>query len=295
MSPGFAALISLCALIGVVLLFGLRALVLRGVPADTCRHGAPATPAFRRFRVRAFAKTDVGKRKNNEDSSLVLPELNGDDQLSLLAVADGVGGHASGEEASGLAVEALDAGWKNSPPAGDQTLEDWARAVLPVCDKAVSDAAADPAKKGMGTTVVLAVRRGRDLLVANVGDSRAYLWQNGKIHRLSKDHTFVQRLLDAGSITPEQAKNHPHAHVITAHLGGSLDHLDVCSVKLEDNAVLLLCSDGLTDVLEDEVIGRILAAHVGNPEAAANELVGRALAAGTRDNVTVVVADFSAK
>jgi serine/threonine protein phosphatase PrpC len=230
-------------------------------------------------------------REANEDSLLVNPPV--------FVVADGMGGHDRGEVASALAVEAL------AVVAGQEPGD--ARATADAVDAALRDAqqrvaaydaeqrAAGARRFASGTTVVSAVLSTYDgapvWVVSNLGDSRAYGTDGTSLVRLSVDHSLVQELLDAGSITPEEARVHPERHVVTRALGASgavgADHV---LARLDVAPRLLLCSDGITDLVDDDTIARLLAAAPG-PQEAADALVAAALAAGGIDNATAVVVD----
>lgn len=145
----------------------------------------------------------------------------------------------------------------------------------------------------MGTTLTMAFSSGNRLFVIHAGDSRCYLFRTGEIHRLTEDHTVVAEMVGRGEISPEQARHHPHRHVVTNVLGGGHAgvRIDVQRVSLEPGDVLLLCSDGLTDMLDDDSIAAVLAAEA-EPEAVCQRLVAQANEAGGQDNITAVVARF---
>lgn len=223
------------------------------------------------------AATDVGRvRANNEDSHLST-EL-------LWAVADGMGGHAGGEVASRLAVDAV-AGCAPRDPAA--VAEAFSRAHQAVADASTGELA------GMGTTLVLACRaEDGSVLVGNVGDSRAYLLADGVLALVTTDDNEAEHLRARGAITDEQARVHPGRSVLTSSLGGWRPSAPEPAVHALPAGAgrLLLCSDGLNSELTDEQIGALLAD--GNPEQAVRRLVDEAVAAGGHDNVTVVVVDL---
>ena len=227
------------------------------------------------MRLRVGARTDVGRvRKGNEDSFTA--------QEPLFAVADGMGGHQGGEVASSVALEILE--------TGDGTLEELVRRAN---DEVFRRAAQDPRLAGMGTTLT-AIRRDGDVLrLAHVGDSRAYLLRDDSIQRLTKDHTVVERLVDEGRLTSEEAEIHPQRSILTRALGvdDSLQ-VDQGAIEPQPGDRLLLCSDGLTGMIDEEAITRILAEHADDPQAAADALVDAANAAGGQDNITAVVIDI---
>lgn len=229
-------------------------------------------------------RTDRGKvRDHNEDS--VWPHDDGHTEEALIvAVADGMGGHAGGEVASSVALETA------TTVGGDPAMR------IRAANLAVVDAARDrPRLAGMGTTLTLGVfDPDGDLDIAHVGDSRAYLWRDGELSQVSKDHSYVAELIDAGELAPEDAANHPYRSVVTRAVG--LDQtveVDSYGVVLEVGDRILLCSDGLTDMLTDDEIARILegAAEV---DQAADDLVKEANGAGGVDNISVVVVEVTA-
>lgn len=215
---------------------------------------------------RVGAATDVGLvREANEDALLVLPEP------GVAAVADGLGGHAAGEVASGLAVEALRASLSEAAAVPEDEVPGLLADAVQAAHRAVvDDAARDRARRGMGTTVVVAhVRPGR-LWIAHVGDSRAYLLDGGGLSPLTSDHGaggMLTQALGLGDVAP-----------------------DVVEVETEAGERLLLCTDGLTGTTGPDEIARLLAA--GSPQEACDALVRAALQGGGHDNVTVVVVEL---
>jgi len=230
-------------------------------------------------------------RETNEDAMLVTPRV--------VAVADGMGGHDRGDVASALAVEALADLAELAHPDAEAAAEAVDQALRAAQQRvAAYDAgqrAAGASRFASGTTVVAAVLTADEgspsWLVSNLGDSRAYGFDGVVLSQVSVDHSLVQELLDAGSIAPEEARGHPERHVVTRALGASggvaADHV---VVPLEVAPRLVLCSDGITDLVDDETFARVLAG-APDPQQAADALVAAALAAGGTDNATVVVAD----
>lgn len=221
------------------------------------------------------------RRKLNEDSYLASP--------SAFFVADGMGGHEAGEVASAMAIDALrPLSWLNVVTAQD------VRDRLHVAHDDVSGIAA-PEGRGAGTTLTGVVVSEQDglpyWLVANVGDSRTYHLVDGRLEQISVDHSEVQELVDAGALTPAQAAHHPRRHVVTRALGAAArPDADYWYLPLSTGDRLLVCSDGLTTELDDDRIAALLVAHT-EPQGAADALVQAALAAGGRDNITVLVVD----
>ena len=229
------------------------------------------------------ASTDVGMvRQQNEDSFLA--------EETLFVVADGMGGHNAGEVASALAVTTLKAGAR----LGIDTTEDF-RELVQQANSAIYTASLDDStQSGMGTTVTaLSIVEGEEprVLVANVGDSRAYLWRSGALSRLSVDHSYVQELVNEGIITPEAARVHPRRNIVTRALG--IDRsvmVDVFTHFVRTGDRIVLCSDGLVDEVADVEIARVLGEHT-DPQETAEALVMVANTNGGRDNTTVVVVD----
>ena len=243
----------------------------------------------------SFGKTDQGKtRTNNEDAFLV------NDHLGLYAVADGIGGQEGGEVASRLAVEALSdmlreqfAGSRSAAafddsPETNQYISSLRGAVALANTTIRQTAAQDPALTGMGTTMTAVLLRPRTSVFVHVGDSRAYLFHDGTLRQLTDDHSLVAEQMRAGLITPEQARMSPYRHVITRSVGIHPEvHADFGMFELEKNDVLLLCTDGLTEMVKDDDIARILSSET--PAASAESLIRRANDNGGVDNITVVV------
>jgi serine/threonine protein phosphatase PrpC len=240
-------------------------------------------------------KTDKGKtRTNNEDAFLV------NDLLGLYAVADGIGGHEGGEVASRLAVEALSsmlreqfAGGRsaaafNDSPEADQYIISLRGAAAFANATIHRVAAEDPALTGMGTTMTAVLLRPRTSFFAHAGDSRAYLFRDGTLRQLTDDHSLVAEQMRAGLITPEQARMSPYRHVITRSFGIHQEvHADLGMFEVDRDDILLLCTDGLTEMVNDDDIARILGSEM--PPASAESLIRLANDNGGVDNVTVVV------
>ena len=232
--------------------------------------------------LRYAARSDVGLvRPGNEDSGYA--------GAHLLAVADGMGGHAAGELASATAIATLSA-LDEDPPASNDALASLADAVDRIGGSIGAVVSQDPELTGMGTTTTgLFWMSGRIALV-HVGDSRAYLMRDGELMQMTHDHTYVQTLVDSGRITAEEAAHHPRRSLLMRALDGHTPveaDLSVREARLGDR--YLVCSDGLSGVLDDERIAHLLAQH--DPTGAVTALVDAALENGAPDNVTVVVAD----
>ncbi|MBV9291343.1 MAG: Stp1/IreP family PP2C-type Ser/Thr phosphatase [Frankiales bacterium] len=232
--------------------------------------------------LRYGARSDVGLlRAGNEDAMYAGPRL--------LAVADGMGGHAAGEVASRIVIEtvaALDA----QPPDGNLT--DALRDAVHTANTYLRDmVAADGALEGMGTTLTALLWVGEQLGLVHVGDSRGYLYRDGQLQPITHDHTLVQNLIDEGRITPEEATTHPQRSWITRALDGreALD-LDLSMRDVQPGDRYLLCSDGLSSYVSEQTIAETLAE--ADPQVVCDRLVDLALRAGGPDNVTCIVADL---
>ena len=234
------------------------------------------------YGLRFSARSEIGRvRKNNEDSGFA----SGD----LLVVADGMGGHAAGELASAATIAAIVDAADQSVGA-EEVLGHLSDAVITSGEYIADVVAANNELAGMGTTMTALALRGDRVAIAHVGDSRAYLFQNGELQQLTKDHTFVQSLVDANQITQEEAATHPRRNLMMRAIDGihAVDpDLSIREAHLGDR--FLLCSDGLCGVIDAAAIIECLA--VEDLTSCVTALVEAALAAGAPDNVTVVVAD----
>lgn len=232
------------------------------------------------YRLEYSAISDVGRvRKDNQDAGYAGPWL--------LTVCDGVGGAARGDVASSTAIAQLRR--LDAPPSED-LLGQVAGALLRAHDRIGELVDEDPALNGTSTTATVALFDGTRIGVGHLGDSRAYLLRGGELRQLTKDHTFVQSLIDEGRISEDESRVHPHRNLILKALDGVHDvEPDLFVVDLEERDRLLLCSDGASGVLDEARLADILS--TGTPDFAAVELVRAALEAGSSDNVTCVVAD----
>jgi PPM family protein phosphatase len=232
--------------------------------------------------LRYSARSDVGLlREINEDSGYAGPRL--------LVIADGVGGHAAGEVASSVAVGVL-ASLDEDSPGGD-LLDRLSTAVHTANTHLRDMVGGDPDLAGMGTTVTAMLRAGSRFGLVHVGDSRGYLLRDGQLQQITRDHTFVQSLLDEGRITAEEADHHPQRNVITNALDGREDvELDLSIRETRVGDRYLLCSDGLSGVVSEETIRDTLADEAST-DLAVERLVELALKGGGPDNITAIVAD----
>lgn len=254
------------------------------------------------MRVRAAARTDVGRRRSNNEDTLCVEE-----SLGLFIVADGLGGHASGEVASRLAVETIReqvagcvAGAKPPPALGppvDGASEGANHLVNSIrfANQVIHGAAGSrPDYQGMATTVVAALLLRDRVALAHVGDSRIYRFRDGKLEQLSRDHSLVQEQLALGVISEAEAQVSPQRHVVTRAVGMEpAVQVDVQEQAVRGGDILLLCSDGLTDMLDEPAILETVAGAGDDLDAACGALVERANAAGGKDNITAVLVRFS--
>jgi protein phosphatase len=218
-----------------------------------------------------------------------------------MLVADGMGGMAAGEVASRMAVTTLVHLIITSPDwimrADERESERLVQRLLEryreVDEALKAEARADPNLFGMGTTMTLAYSLGSDLFLGHVGDSRAYFFHEGKLHQLTRDHTYAQALVETGIMRPEEAATHRLRHVLTRALGASAEPVraDVHRARLSDGDQILLCTDGLTEMVDDRTIAAILG-QGGTAQSACQALVQAALDGGGKDNVTVVLARY---
>jgi PPM family protein phosphatase len=292
-------------------------------PAVADRTASPTDPYLSlppppTFAVRCFGKTDVGKvRQSNEDHFLIaelartlwvrqtsLPQPQTQysrNRAYIFLVADGMGGHRAGEVASALTVTSIEAyvlhllrRYSNLQATDEQTvLKDFQAALREADARLFEEVLHHPEFTGMGTTLTLAFVSGRLLFVVHAGDSRCYLFHDGTLRPLTADHTMAAELARRGIIKPEEVCHHHWRHVVTNIIGGKEVgvRVDVQKTDLEAGDVLLLCSDGLTEMLSDERIATVLAAEA-EPPAACERLVAEANDAGGKDNITAIVARF---
>jgi protein phosphatase len=297
-----------------------------GSDVDTAELALPASPEDRSpSSISSFVEVDLGGlsdagkvRSNNEDHFLVarfdrsmqtlltnlppghVPEHCGETAYALL-VADGMGGEAAGEVASRTAVSILVDLVLRTPDwilrLDERLFEEvrprMERRFQQVQEALTERAEDDPALSGMGTTMTLACSFGADLLLAHAGDSRAYLFRQDQLHRLTSDHTVAQSYADAGAIRPQDVATHPLRHVLTNVLGGRGRQvlLDYRELRLADGDQILLCTDGLTDLVSEAAIQEVLRS-AGTAADVCRALVDLALESGGKDNVTVVLGRY---
>lgn len=225
------------------------------------------------------SRTEIGNvREHNEDSLTVLPPL--------FAVADGMGGHEAGEVASEITINTLN---DLAPQSADA--EALARAVVAANLNVIKAPSQGVGREGMGTTLTAAILEKERLAIAQVGDSRAYLLHNGSLQQLTRDHSLMADMIEAGQLTEAEARVHPNRSVITRAIGSD-PHMqpDLYELNVETGDRLLLCSDGICGMIEDHEIASIMR-QAPSAQSCADQLVEAALAAGGFDNATAVVVD----
>jgi protein phosphatase len=237
-----------------------------------------------------FSATDVGRARDNNEDSVALDEAAG-----LAVLADGMGGYNAGEVASQMATDFVCAElgrWLREATAGASDIE--VRRAMDICvdnaNRAIFNAAnANPLYAGMGTTLVVAVFREARLLLGHVGDSRAYLLRGGRLQQLTRDHSLLQEQIDAGLITPEQAAFSMHKNLVTRAVGvEDTVLLETHLHEVSAGDTVLLCSDGLSDMLDDHSMAQLLLMH-DTLAAAGRALVEAANDAGGKDNISLVL------
>ncbi len=237
--------------------------------------------------MESFYLTDAGRvRSHNEDSVTILK--NGSDEY-LLIVADGMGGHRKGEVASSMALSQLGKRFTEISTIGTKLdAVNWLNDNVNEINKSIIDYATENVDStGMGTTLVVALLTKEYLIFGNIGDSSGYALKNGKLHKVTKDHTLVNLLVEAGDLTEEEAKFHPKKNVLMKALGAAEKcEMDIFDVDLDSEGILL-CSDGLTNMLTDEQIEKVLNDDTLEIEEKVSKLIRKCNARGGTDNISV--------
>jgi len=242
--------------------------------------------------MESFYLTDKGLvRDHNEDSVII---VNSPDGCTLMAVADGMGGHSAGEVASSIAISYLGKRFSESFCKMSKTSAvEWIKLSVNEINSMIFKYTEEHEEaKGMGTTLVLALITDEYILFGNIGDSSGYVMKDSKIHKVTHDHTLVNLLITAGELTEEEARNHPRKNILMNALGIN-DPIDIdifdCSMQIEK---ILLCSDGLTNMLTDENIEKVLNDDDLTLEEKANKLIRKANNRGGNDNISVACMKF---
>jgi len=242
------------------------------------------------LRVTADGKSDIGKvRQSNQDA------FASEADMQLYVVADGMGGHSGGEIASRKAVEALVATFREEstvsahPNQNGSNETELVRAIEAANQHVFQLASADRKLQGMGTTLVALRLADSTAWVGSVGDSRVYLWRNGRLRQVTRDHSLVNEYVRMGTLSAEEASTHPLKHIISRAIGVhptvEVDHFEI---PLQADDLFILCSDGLTNMLDDHDLSAALTAVGNDPPALCVEFIARANAKGGLDNITVV-------
>ncbi len=241
--------------------------------------------------MKTFYLTDAGKiRSHNEDSVIITKNPAGD---YLMAVADGMGGHSAGEVASSLTITHLSKCFNEQFCNMEKSKAvDWLRAMATeINDLIFAYADEHPESKGMGTTLVCAILTNDYVLIGNIGDSSGFVVKDSKLHKVTYDHTLVNLLLKAGELTPEEAKEHPKKNVLMKALGANnpidIDIFD-CDMDIQS---ILLCSDGLTSMLEEEQIEKVVLSEL-EIEDKVIKLIRKSNNRGGNDNISIAYLDF---
>jgi len=237
-----------------------------------------------------YSHTDTGRVRSNNEDSIALEE-----SCALAVLADGMGGYAAGEVASGMACEFIRAElgrWLREAAANASDAD--VKRAMDICvdnaNRAIFSAAnSNPTYAGMGTTLVMGVFRSGRLLMGHIGDSRGYRWRAGQLQQITKDHSLLQEQIDAGMLTPEQALYSANKNLVTRALGvEDLALLETHLHEVQSGDIYLMCSDGLSDMLRDPQIADVMSAHTSLADMGA-ALVAAANEAGGRDNIAVVL------
>jgi len=235
------------------------------------------------MKARVHGLTDVGRRReNNQDQLLV------DEQRDVYAIADGMGGHAAGEVASSIAIQAL--AETANDGADDEVNQFLVNAFQEGNRRICESVLARGEWRGMGTTIVALVRRDDRVIIGHVGDSRSYVLRDGSLMQLTDDHSWVAEQVRMGLLTNEEAHKHPMRNIVTRAMGNRLElEVDVSEQSIQPGDVFLLCSDGLNSMLGDDQISEILSRHQDDPVQACRALIDAANESGGDDNITVIV------
>ncbi|WP_274650511.1 Stp1/IreP family PP2C-type Ser/Thr phosphatase [Paenibacillus humicola] len=245
--------------------------------------------------MKIAVRTDIGRiRLRNEDRGFAEETDSG---LTVAILADGMGGHQAGDVASQLALDTI-LGVVRGGASGALSIHERKtlirQAILEANEVVYDTAAQNEQYRDMGTTIVVALLQAEDGVIGHIGDSRAYKWREGVLSQLTTDHTFVNELVKSGQITAEEAIHHPRRNVITRALGTDEQvEADVRGIPWTSGDMLLLCSDGLTDMVSDADIAETLVSSELDLDGKADKLVSLALEAGGDDNITVILLDHA--
>lgn len=244
--------------------------------------------------MKYYYMTDTGKvRDHNEDSVVITENLN---QEILLTVADGMGGHNAGEVASSIAITHIGQRFRNLSTIGNkEDAINWLRETVNDINTLINNYTTEhPESAGMGTTLVLALLTKDFLLFGNIGDSSGYVLKNSKVHKITSDHTLVNMLVKSGELTEEEAKEHPRKNVLMRALGSAKTaELDIFDVETDVDGIIL-CSDGLTNMLDDDQIAKVLTEDLKIEEKVI-KLIYKCNNRGGNDNISVAYLEMGGK
>lgn len=232
--------------------------------------------------MKLWGSSDCGKvREKNEDDYLIAGDF-----PELFAVADGMGGHQAGEVASAVAIaliEEYDFDFQADLTRQLKELIDY------INQEIIARGNKNPEYRGMGTTLTLGIKTEEKICYGHVGDSRFYLFRDGKLRKVTRDHSLVEKMVEEGKITPEEAFQHPRSNVLTQALGLEQKlEIDSDCFEISEGDLVLLCTDGLTDMLRESEIEKLILSEYPDPEKITERLTAEALASGGSDNITIV-------
>ncbi len=237
--------------------------------------------------LKAFSVTNIGKMRKLNQDYVYASELPVGNMPNLFVVADGMGGHNAGDFAAKLAVTTIAEQTAESAETNPQRVLE--QAIITANSFVYRSAGASAELEGMGTTIVAAVCDGDTLHVANVGDSRLYVMNGQQLRQVTRDHSWVEEMVKRGGLGREEARNHPDKNIITRAVGVEMTvRIDFFEHRLQKNDLILMCTDGLTNMLKDEEIRDILKGR-GSIEEKAEELIRMANENGGRDNISVIL------
>ncbi len=243
--------------------------------------------------MRYSAKSHAGmKREKNQDSYAIIDGSKNGPYFFI--IADGMGGHNSGEVASKMAVDfAVNYVEGNNIEISRSNLPGFVKTMIGKANAGIYNKSLEKLEhNGMGTTFIVAAVKGENVQIGHIGDSRVYFINNKKMRKVTSDHSLIEELVKSGSITKEEAVNHPRKNVITKALGCMSEvEIDIYEVNAEKGDIMLLCTDGLTNMVDEERIESILLEN-DDPEKACEALINKANSSGGEDNVTVIVINF---
>lgn len=263
--------------------------------------GKPDSTITKFLTTREFGcATRAGRGKNNNEDSIFVAKISktsfiDDREAFIVIVADGVGGNKAGNIASNNCINNVAKSVMNAimkePGTATHSEKDVLEEAIANSNSIVNEKSSnDPALEGMATTISAAIIYHSHLSIASVGNSRSYLFRNSSLSRLTKDHTMVQDLIDAGEITPEQARSHPRRNVITRAIGTNNEvEIDTYEYNLLPNDIIIMCTDGLSDYVDELTIQRLITANKETPQHACLKLIELAISNGSTDDVSVVI------